>query len=82
MPPGPWPTQLPMPEMPELELEDAVVDVEDVEVDVCAVAARMDGDARRIAMMPMADAVTIAVFANLVVMFKVDVKAAGIYMNS
>lgn len=62
MPPGPWHAT------PVLEPE--LLELVDVEDEVCAPAERMDGEARRIAMIATVDAVTIAVFMNLVVIFK------------
>jgi hypothetical protein len=50
------------------EVEVMLVGLEDV--DVCAVAVDIAGYASSIAMKAMVDAVTVAVFANLVVMFK------------
>jgi hypothetical protein len=58
----------------ELVFQVVVEDVERVvvglDVDVCAVAVDIAGYASSIAMKAMVDAVTVAVFANLVVMFK------------
>lgn len=45
--------------------------VEDADVDVCALAVDIAGYASSIAMKAIVDAVTIAVFANLVVIFRV-----------
>ena len=45
--------------------------VEDADVDVCALAVDSAGYASSIAMKAIVDVVTIAVFANLVVIFKV-----------
>jgi hypothetical protein len=47
--------------------------VEDADVDVCALAVDSAGYASSIAMKAIVDVVTIAVFANLVVIFKVRV---------
>jgi hypothetical protein len=50
------------------EIEEVLVVFEDD--DVCAVAVDIAGYASSIAMKAMVDAVMVAVFANLVVMFK------------
>ena len=80
--PPPWEGGPPRPPWPgagagvvELVFQVVVEDVEEElvgpeDVDVCAVAVDIAGYASSIAMKAMVDAVTVAVFANLVVMFE------------
>jgi len=57
-------------------------EVVDEVVDVCALAVDNAGYASSTAMMPIVAAITVAVFANLVVIFKGTSPAADIYGDS